>query len=115
MSDRDQRRADRDRLRATPPDAGVVAVRHLVTGRVAIVVTENLDGIRNRIDFARQTGTFSALPDPRVAGDARDHGMDGFELEVLERVTAEPATSADTLRADLETLAALWRERLGGD
>ena len=112
--DRDQRRADREGLRASPPDAGVIAVRHRLTGRVAVVVTENLDGLRNRVDFARETGTFSALPDPHVAADARDHGMDGVELEVLERVTVEPGGTRDTLRADLETLAGLWRERLAG-
>jgi hypothetical protein len=114
MTDRHQRRADRVRLRASAPDAGVVAVRHLLTGRVAVVATENLDGLRNRVDFARQTGTFSALPDPRVAADARDHGMDGVELEILERLTVEPGSAQDNLRVDLETLAALWRERLAG-
>ncbi|MHB8958635.1 MAG: GIY-YIG nuclease family protein [Candidatus Limnocylindrales bacterium] len=114
MTDRQQRRADRDRLLASPPDAGVVAVRHLVTGREAVVVTENLDGLRNRIEFARQTGAFSALPDPRMAADARDHGMDGIEVRELERVTVEPGTTRDELRSDLETLAALWRERLAG-
>jgi hypothetical protein len=45
MTDRTQRRADRETLRASPPDAGVIAVRHRVTGSVAVVATENLDGL----------------------------------------------------------------------
>jgi len=112
MTDRTQRRADRETLRASPPDAGVIAVRNRVTGRLAVIATENLDGLRNRVDFARQTGTFSAVPDPRIAADARTHGMDSVELEVLERVTVELGTSPDELRSDLETLTVLWRERL---
>ena len=113
MTEHDRRRADRDRLRAEPPDAGVIAIRHSGTGRVVVVAVENLAGARNRFDFAVTTNLPSALPDPDLAADARARGMDGLELEVLEAVPVEPGTDAASLRGDLEVLATLWRERLG--
>lgn len=101
-------------MMASPPDGGVIAIRHLVTGRASVVATQNLDGLLNRIEFARQTGAFSALPDPHIAADARDHGLDGVETEVLERVPVEPRTTREERDSNLETLAGLWRERLAG-
>jgi len=112
MADKEQRRADRDRLRARPPDAGVIVVRHLATGRIAVVVVANLAAARNRFDFAIATCSGSALPDLRLAADVRDHGWEGVELEVLEEVPVEPGMTAADLRSDLSVLADLWRERL---
>ena len=112
MTDRDRRRADRERLEARPPDAGVIALRHRATGRLVVVPAENLPGARNRFEFAVTTNLPSALPDPYLAADARTHGVDGLELDVLETVPVEPGADRADLRADLEVLAALWRERL---
>lgn len=112
MTERDRRRAHRDQLRDAPPDAGILAFRHRVTGRVVVVGTENLAGLRNRFEFAQATGLAGALPDPHLVADAKAHGLDAVELEVLETVPVEPGTEARALRSDLDTLAELWRERL---
>ncbi len=114
MTDQERRRADRTRLRSQPPDAGVVAIRHRQTGRVVVVAVENLGGARNRFDFAVTTNTPGALPDPYLVADARSHGMADLELEVLETVTVAPEADPAGVRADLDVLAELWRERLGG-
>ena len=115
MTDRERRRQLRDQARSTPPDAGVIVVRHAATGRSAVVAVENLGGARNRFAFALETGTLSAVPDPHLAADARTHGTDGLSLDVLETVAVEPGADMAAVRRDLDTLAALWRERLGGD
>lgn len=112
MADRQQRRADRERLAAAPPAAGVIAVRHRTSGRLVVVGTENLAGARNRFDFAITMRSGSALPDLRLAADTREHGFDGLELEVLETIEVEPGTAPADLRRDLDILAGLWRERL---
>ncbi len=90
----------------------MVAVRHAATGRTAVLAFENLAGARNRFEFALATGSLSAIPDPRLAQDARAHGIGGLSLEVLETVQVEQGSDPAGLRTDLETLAALWRERL---
>jgi hypothetical protein len=114
MTDRDRRRALREQARSNPPDAGVIAIRHRATDRVAVIEVLNLPGARNRFDFARNTGTPGALPDPGLVADARTHGMDALELEILEIVPVDAGSDPDRVREDLAVLAALWRERLTG-
>jgi hypothetical protein len=62
----------------------------------------------------RPTGSQGALPDHRLAADAREHGLDGLELEVLETVPLDAVTSHADLVSELATPAELWRERLAG-
>lgn len=112
MTDKARRRELRDAALRNPPDAGIYAIRHRATGRVVVAATENLAGARNRFDFAVSTGALAAL-DGQLAGDIRAHGPEGLELEVLETVAVNAATTRDALRADLRTLEALWREKLG--
>lgn len=114
MTDKARRREDRDRLRATPPDAGVIRVRHAATGRAVVTGVENLGAARNRFDFAVTMRSGSALPDLRLAEDVKMHGWEGIEFEVLETVPVEPGQEPGALRDDLEVLAGLWRERFAG-
>lgn len=111
MTDKARRRELRDAARQHPPDAGVYAIRHAVTGRVVVASAVNLGGARNRFDFAVSTGALGAL-DGQLEGDIRAHGVEGLVFEVLETVTVEPGTPDADLRADLATLEALWREQL---
>jgi hypothetical protein len=50
--------------------------------------------------------------DHRLVADARQVGLDAFELEILEVVEVRPEMTPAEIRADLATLEALWRERL---
>jgi broad specificity phosphatase PhoE len=112
MTDRARRRELRDEAQRHPPEAGVYAIRHRATGRVLVTATQNLAGARNLFAFAVTTGSLGVL-DGQLAGDIREHGAEGLELEVLETVAVEPGTPLDELRSDLRTLEALWREKLG--
>jgi hypothetical protein len=112
MPDRARRRELLDEYRSRRPEAAVYAIRNTVDGRALLDITVNLPALRNRIDFARATGSIAAL-DGRLANDIRTLGLDVFELEVLEVVTPEPGSTDDELREELATLAALWREKLG--
>lgn len=112
MTDPARRRELREQARLNPPDAGVYAIRHHVTGRVIVASTVNLAGARNRFDFAVSTNTLGAL-DGQLGGDIREHGTDGLAFEVLETLVVEPGTTDADLRADLATLEALWREQVG--
>jgi len=112
MNHKARRRELRDAAQLHPPEAGVYAIRHQETGRLLVTATQNLAGAQNRFAFAVSTGPLGVL-DTQLAGDIRKHGAEGLELEVLETVAVEPGTPPDGLRADLRTLEALWREKLG--
>lgn len=75
--------------------------------------TPNLPAMRNRFEFALATGSLSAL-DGRLAAEARRDGVGAFAFEVLDVVEVRPDTDPATLRAELSTLEALWREQLAG-
>ena len=111
MTERDRRRELREQIRQQPPDAGVYAVRHRTTGRTVVAHSLNLQGARNRFDFCVATGSLGAF-DPGLVADARAHGVDGLELDVLDVVQIEAGTEPEAVRDDLETLATMWRERL---
>ncbi len=112
MTDSDRRRADRDRLRLTRPNAGVILYRHRATGRLVVLGVPNVAAARNRFDFAIATRTASALPDPHLMDDARAHGFDGLGMDVLEEVEVDPTATSRSLASDLDVLVELWRERL---
>jgi hypothetical protein len=110
MTDKARRRELRDETLQHPPDAGIYAIRHRVTGRTLVASAVNLAGARNRFDFAVSTGALAAL-DGQLGGDVRAYGVAGLEFEVLETVPVEPGTPDADLRSDLATLEALWREQ----
>lgn len=110
--DRNRRRADRDRLRLSPPNAGVVLYRHRATGRLVVTGVPNLKAAQNRFDFAVSMRSASALSDPALMDDARTHGFDGLGFDVLEEVEVDPTATTRQIQADLDTLVELWRERL---
>ncbi len=103
---------DRDRLRLSRPNAGVILYRHRATGRLLVLGVPNVVAARNRLDFAISTRTASALPDPYLAEDAHTHGFDGLGMDVLEEVEVGASATSRSLSADLDVLVELWRERL---
>ena len=92
------------------PEAGVYLIRNRETQRVLLGSAPNLASMRNKVAFARSTKTASALP-MQLAADARTYGLDAFEFEVLEAVQPPPEQTAAEVRADLDALESLWRER----
>jgi hypothetical protein len=91
--------------------AGVYLMRNTVTGRVLIGSSPDLQSVRNRLEFGQMTGSAGVL-DRRMVSDAREHGMASFELEELDVLPEAPGASAAEEAADLDELAALWREKL---
>lgn len=97
--------------RATEP--GVYVVRNTETGRVLLASTSDLGSVRRKIEFAKATGTPSAL-DGRLTADVRQFGIGAFEFEVLDRLEVTPEITPAEVQADLRTLEAMWREKLAG-
>lgn len=110
MADAARRRELRDEHRQRQPVAAVYSLR-VADGEPIVRSTTDLDALRNRLAFARSTGTTSAL-DLRLRRDIERLGLDALEMEVLDTLDADPAGTPESLTADLAALETLWRERL---
>ena len=107
----DRRKQLQQLYRQQPPEAGVYRIVNQRTGRALLGSSLNLPSVRGKLDFARRTGTSSAL-DHRLARDIREFGLDAFTLEVLEVLETTPEMTQAQINQDLAALEALWRERL---
>jgi len=92
-------------------EAGVYLLRNSVTGRVLVGSSPDLRSMRNRLEFGQATNSPGVL-DRRMVDDAREHGMAAFEFEVADVLETTPGMSEAEVAADLDQLAALWREKL---
>ena len=113
MTGGDRRRELRARFDGRHLKAGVYALRNGVTGRVLLASTPDIAALRNKLAFAQQTNTPSAL-DRRLAADLREYGIGAFTLEVLDVFDVLPDMTPRTVHADLDALEQLWREKLAG-
>jgi hypothetical protein len=95
-----------------PPEAGVYRIVNQRSGRALVGSSLNLPSVRAKLEFARRTGTPSAL-DHRLWFDIREVGIDAFGFEILEVLDTRPEMTATQIQQDLAALEALWLERLG--
>lgn len=114
MTTGDRRRELRAAYEDRRPRAGVYVLRNTITGRILLASTPDLQSQQNKVDFGRATESTGVL-DRRLVDDARRHGMASFEMEVLDELEILPDMTPAQIRADLDALEALWRERLAGE
>ena len=110
MTDPARRRELREDHRQRQRVAAVYALR-VADAPPIVRSTTDLDALRNRLAFARATGTTSAL-DLRLRQAIERLGLDALELEVLDTLDTEPTATPISIATDLATLEELWRERL---
>jgi hypothetical protein len=113
MTSRERRDELRTSYERKPREAAVYALRSKVTGRVLVASTADLASLRNRLDFGRQTNSTGVL-DRRLVADAKAHGVDSFELEVLDVLDPDAERADAEIARDLGALEELWRERVAG-
>ena len=111
MSEQDRRKALVAQYQQTKPEAGVYRIVNSQNNKSLLGSTTNLQIIRNKLAFARSTNLPGAL-DLRLNKDIREFGIDAFSLEVLEVLDVTPEMTPAQIRRDLDTLEALWREKL---
>ena len=88
---------------------GVCAIRCIVNNRVLLSAVADPSGLRNRFQFSAATGSCTFLP---LSADWNRYGAGSFTFTVLEELEKGADQTDAQFRADLEALAALWRERL---
>lgn len=114
MTTGDRRKELRAAYEDRRPRAGVYLLRNTATGRILLASTPDLESQRNKLEFGRATESTGVL-DRRLVDDARRHGMASFELEILDELEIGPEMTPARVRADLDALESLWRERLAGE
>jgi hypothetical protein len=111
-SDGTRRKDLKQRYRENPPESGVYRIVNAATGKSLLGSAANLQAVANRLAFAKSTGSLSAL-DPRLRRDLGDLGVGALTFEILDVLDRQPGSTADDVAAELATLEALWREKLG--
>ena len=92
----------------TPVRAGVYEIRNLVTGRVLVAGSLNVEGALNRHRFELRQGSHrNAL----LRQDWLQHGEASFHFETLDTVQPRDQPGFDVAR-ELDELLALWRTEI---
>jgi hypothetical protein len=114
MDDLPDRRALKAEYRERRPDAAVYRIVNTRTGKSLLGTTPNVESFRNRMEFAKSTGSLGVV-NGRLTADVREFGIDAFALEILEVLRPSPEQSRPEWLADLNLLEQLWREKLAGE
>lgn len=120
MNDKTSRKALIAQYKENPPEAGIYRFVNALTGESYLGADTDLKSVGGKLDFARLTGTLSVLaglsaPPGALEKAVRQHGLEHFSLEILDRITVKPDTTAQELKDELATLTALWQEKLSQD
>ncbi|HEX8367789.1 MAG TPA: GIY-YIG nuclease family protein [Pyrinomonadaceae bacterium] len=104
MNKKDLKREYKETLRPM----GVYQIRNLVSERVFVGSSLNLDGIFNRYEFQLK---MNGHPNKSLQADWNEFGGDKFAFEVLEEVFPRENSGYD-YKSDLAVLEDLWLEKL---
>ena len=96
------------RYKETPRPMGVYRVRNTIDGISLVGPSADLPAILNRLRFQLDAGMH---PDHALQADWTLHGPQAFVLETLDTLERPERPDYDP-SADLQTLAALWIDRL---
>jgi hypothetical protein len=88
--------------------AGVYAIKNLVTGRVLVAGSTDVQGALNRHRFELRQGTHR---NKLLSEDWALHGEPNFCFEVLDVVKPTDDSSFDVAR-ELKDLVAMWRQEI---
>ena len=99
------------RYKQQRPEAGVYRIVNARAGKALLGSSVNLPSVRNKLQFARSTGSTGTL-DHCLREDFLRDGADAFSVEVLDVLAIEPEMTDQQIADDLAALEQLWRERL---
>lgn len=88
--------------------AGVYAIRNLVTGRVLVAGSTNVEGALNRHRFELRQGT---RRNPLLSEEWTLHGESSFNFEVLDMVKPREDSAFNVAR-ELEDLIVMWCQEI---
>ena len=91
---------------------GVYLIRNTLSGKALFDSTADLQGSRNRFEFARKTGSCIDL---KLQTDWAAQGGDAFVFETLEELKQGEGQTDAGFKADIALLKEMWLEKLSGE
>lgn len=88
---------------------GVFAIRNTLSGKMLISTTTDIQGSRNRFEFAQKTGS---CVDPRLQSDWDRDGNGQFVFEPLEEIKRETTQTEAEFRRDIDILKDILMESM---
>ena len=91
---------------------GVYLVRNTLNNKLLIEATTDMNGSKNRFDFAKQTGSCVYV---KLQKDWDAQGSGDFVFEVLEELKKSDAQTGAAFKADVELLKEIWLEKFSNE
>ena len=88
---------------------GICSIRCNGNQNVRIQAMTDVEGLRNRFDFAVLTDT---CPDPAMRGDWLKYGSKSFTFSVLEEIKKKDSQTDQEFSSDIETLHDIWLDKI---
>jgi hypothetical protein len=88
---------------------GVYAVRNTRSNKLLLEAAADLQGSRNRFDFAKATGSCVYT---KLYADWAEQDSGDFAFEILEELEKGETQTDKEFKADLELLKEMWLEKL---
>ena len=87
---------------------GVYAIKNMTTGRALLLSAQDLQGSKNRFEFAQKTGS---CIHPKLKDDWEVYGAKGFEFVTLEELEKLETQTPDEFKEDIKVLTEIWVEK----
>jgi hypothetical protein len=87
---------------------GVYAIKNGVTGRSLLLSAQDLQGSKNRFEFAQKTGS---CVHPKLKDDWEAYGGKAFSFEIFEELEKMETQTPDEFKEDIKVLAEIWLEK----
>jgi hypothetical protein len=91
---------------------GVYIIRNTVNNKLLINTTSDLQGSKNRFEFAQKTGSCIDL---KLQKDWDIQKGAGFVFEVLEELEKGSTQTEPEFKADIKLLKEIWLEKLAAE
>ena len=88
---------------------GVYVIRNLLNNRLLLDSTVDIQGSRNRFEFAQKTGS---CVDMKLQKDWAAQKASDFSFDVLEELEMSQTQTRSEFKADIEYLRKSWVEEL---
>jgi len=90
--------------------AGVYRILNTKTGWFLVMYSADLDSVHNKYAFGAEMGG-GAWP-PQLRKGFEGYGYYAMKIEELDMLEVKPEQTREEVRAELEELAELWKEKL---
>ena len=109
-----RRKELRNAYKSRPIVGGVCCITCSGNQRRLLQATRNIEGLKNRFDFAMSTGT---SPDPSLRGEWEKYGSTSFSFSVLEEIEKMESQTQQDFADDIDALYKMWLEKpeFGGE